>query len=54
LSGAERSANNGVAEGAAEALEDGRAQQKRLDALGLPLQNLFMQVIQHEMVAAGE
>src|SRR5260221_255482 len=45
---------NGITQGAAEAVEDGRAQQERLDAFGLLPQDFFHQIVQHEMVTAGE
>ena len=45
---------NSVTKGAAQALEDGCAQQKSLDCFGLLLQDFFHQIVQHEMVAAGE
>ena len=45
---------NGITKGAAHAVEDGRAQQESLDAFGLLLQDFFNQIVQHEMVAAGE
>jgi hypothetical protein len=35
-------------------VEDRRAQQERLNAFGLPLQDFFKQIVQHEMVAAAE
>jgi hypothetical protein len=37
-----------------QAVEDRRAQQERLDALGLLLQNFFKEVVRDEMVAARE
>ena len=46
--------HNGITQGATEAVQDGRAQQERLDAFGLLPENFFHQVVQHEMVAAGE
>ena len=45
---------NGITQGAAQAVEDGCAQQESLDAFGLLLQDFFNQIVQHEMVAAGE
>ena len=45
---------NGITQGAAQAVEDRGAQQERLDAFGLLLQDFFNQIVQHEMVAAGE
>ena len=46
--------HHGITERAAEPIEDGRAQQEGLDGLGLPLEDLLEQVVEHEMVAAGE
>jgi len=48
------SGENGITQGTTHAAKDGGAQQKCLDTRGLPLQHFFDQVIQHEMVAAGE
>jgi len=45
---------NGITQRAAHAVQDGGAQEKRLDMGGLPPQDLLDQVVQHEMVAAGE
>ena len=45
---------NSITQGAAHAVEDGCAQQKSLDAFGLLSQDFFNQIVQHEMVAAGE
>ena len=45
---------NGITKRAAQAIQDGRAQQESLDAFGLLFQDFFDQVVQHEMVAAGE
>ena len=45
---------NGITQRAAQAVEDGCAQQESLDAFGLLLQDFFDQIVQHEMVAAGE
>ena len=45
---------NSVTQRAAQAIEDGCAQQKSLDAFGLLLQDFFNQIVEHEMVAAGE
>ena len=45
---------NGITQRAAQALKNRCAQQKSLDAFGLLLQHFFNQVVQHEMVAAGE
>ena len=47
-------AQNGITQRAAQAVEDRCAQQERLDACGLLLQDFFNQIVQHEMVAAGE
>ena len=47
-------AQHGIAQGAAQAVEDRRAQQERLDARGLLVQDFFDQIVQHEMVGAGE
>src|SRR5262249_24305039 len=44
----------GITQRRAEVVKDRGAQQELLNAFGLPLQNFFHQVIQHEMVAAGE
>src|SRR6202011_4502453 len=46
--------HNGITEGAAQAVEDRRAQQERLDAFGLLPEDFFHQIVEHEMVAAGE
>src|SRR5260221_538933 len=54
LPGNRRVEHNGITQGAAEAVEDGRAQQERLDAFGLLPENFFKQIVQHEMVAAGK
>ena len=48
------SLQNGITQGTAHTVEDRCTQQKCLDAFGLLLQNLFNQIVQHEMVAAGE
>ena len=40
--------------GPAHAIQDRCAQQKGLDAGRLPIQHLFHQVVQHEMMAAGK
>ena len=45
---------NGITQGAAQAVEDRCAQQERLDAFGLLPEDFFHQIVQHEMVAAGE
>ncbi len=45
---------NGITQRAAEAVEERRAQQKRLDAFGLLPEDFFHQIVQHEMVAAAE
>ena len=45
---------NSITQRAAQGVEDGRAQQESLDAFGLLSQHFFDQVVQHEMVAAGE
>ena len=45
---------NGITQGARHPVEDGRAQQERLDAFGLLPEDFFHQIVQHEMVAAGE
>ena len=47
-------AQHGITEGATQTVEDRRAQQERLNAFRLPLQDFFQQIVQHEMVAAGE
>ena len=46
--------HNGITQGAAQAVEDRRAQQECLNAFGLLLQDFFDQVIHDEVVAAGE
>jgi hypothetical protein len=46
--------HDGITERTAQALEDGGPQQKRLDRLGPPLEDLLHQIVQHELVAAGE
>src|SRR5947209_8284020 len=45
---------NGITQGAAQAVQDRCTQQERLDAFGLLLQDFFKQIVQHEMVAASE
>ena len=45
---------NGITQRAAQAVEDRCAQQERLDAFGLLPEDFFHQIVQHEMVAAGE
>ena len=45
---------NGIAKRPAQAIKDRCAQQESLDAFGLLVQDLFHQIVQHEMVAAGE
>ncbi len=54
LSGSRGVKQNGITQRAAQAIEDGRAQQKSLDAGGLLPQDFFNQIVQHEMVASGE
>ena len=54
LPGSRRRTQNSVTQRAAHAVKDGCAQQKSLDAFGLLLQDFFNQIVQHEMVAAGE
>ena len=54
LPGSRRGEQNGITKGAAHAVEDRGAQQERLDAFGLLSQDFFHQIVQHEMVAAGE
>ncbi len=46
--------HHGITERAAEPIEDGRPQQEGLDGFGLPLEDFFDQVVEHEVVAAGE
>src|SRR5581483_1585161 len=46
--------HNGITQGATQTVEDGGAQQERLNAFGLLLQHFFKQIIQHEMVATSE
>src|SRR5205823_1543286 len=45
---------NGITQRAAQTVEDRRAQQERLDAFGLLPEDFFHQIVQHEMMAAGE
>ena len=45
---------NGFAERAAQAIENGCAQQESLNIFWLALENFFEQIIEHEAVAAGE
>ncbi len=54
LPGNRRIEQNGITQRAAEAVEDRCAQQERLDAFGLLPEDFFNQIVQHEMVAAGE
>src|SRR5512143_2330759 len=54
LSGNGRIEYHGLTQGAAQAIEEGSAQQESLDAFGLLLQDFFNQIIQHKMVAARE
>src|SRR5436309_5164160 len=42
---------NGITKRAAQTVENRRAEQERLDACRLLLENFFNQIIQHEMVA---
>ncbi len=54
LAGGRGVEQHGIAQRAAEAIEDGRPQQEGLDGLGLPLEDLLDQVVEHEAVTAGE
>src|SRR5688572_21081988 len=45
---------NGITKGAAQAVEDGCAQQERLNTFRLLSQDFFDQIVHHEMVTAGE
>ena len=54
LPGSRRIEQDGITKGAAHALEDRCAQQESLHAFGLLFQDFFNQIVQHEMVAAGE
>ena len=47
-------AQNGITKGTAQAVEDGSLQQESLNAFGLLFQDFFNQVVQDEVVAAGE
>ena len=47
-------ARDGVAEGAAQAIQDRRLQQKFLNAGGLLLQNFFHQIVHDKAMAAGK
>jgi hypothetical protein len=46
--------NDGLAERAAKALEDGGPKQKGAHRLGLPLEDLFEQILHDAMMAPGE
>ena len=54
LAGGRGVEQHGITERAAEPIEDGRPQQEGLDGFGLPLEDLLDQVVEHEVVAAGE
>ena len=54
LPGSSRIEQNGITQGARHAVEDRCAQQEILDAFGLLPEDFFNQIVQHEMVAAGE
>ena len=45
---------NSVTQGATQAIEDRSVQQESLDACGLLVQDFFNQIVQHEVVTAGE
>src|SRR5687767_4858745 len=45
---------NSITKGTAQAVEDGCAQQERLNAFGLLSQDFFHQIVHHKMVATGE
>ncbi|MBV9169576.1 MAG: hypothetical protein JOZ81_05780 [Chloroflexi bacterium] len=53
-SGHGRVSEHRVAERPTQALEDGRPQQEGFDGGRLALENLFDQVVQHEVMPAGE
>ena len=54
LAGGRGVEQHGITERAAEPIEDGRPQQEGLHGFGLPLEDLLDQVVEHEVVAAGE
>src|SRR4030067_2529682 len=54
LPGSRRRTQNSVTQRAAHAVKNGCAQQKSLNVFGLLMQDFFNQIVQHEMVAAGE
>ena len=54
LTGGRGVEQHGITEGAAEPIEDGRPQQEGLHGFGLPLEDFLDQVVEHEVVAAGE
>ena len=54
LAGGRGVEQHGITERAAEPIEDGRAQQEGLHGFGLPLEDFFDQIVEHEVVAAGE
>src|SRR6516165_5887416 len=54
LSRNSRVEHNSLTQRTAETVENGGAQQERLDVLGLLLKDFFHQVVHHELVAACE
>jgi hypothetical protein len=54
ISWPETEGTNSVTKGTAQAIENRRTQQERLDVFGLLVQDFFKQVFHHETVAAGE
>ncbi len=54
LSGNRGIQQNGITKRARHSVEDGGAQQERLEASVLLPEDFFHQIVQHEMVAAGE
>src|SRR5260221_4179723 len=54
LSGNRGVQQNGITKRARHSVEDGGAQQERLEASVLPPQDFFHQIVQHEMAPAAE
>src|SRR5215475_13535573 len=54
LSRNSRVEHNSLTQRTTETVENGGAQQERLDVFGLLLQNFLNQIVHHEVVAAGE
>src|SRR6266487_724242 len=54
LPGTRGGEQNGITKRARHSVEDGRALQERLEASVLLPEDFFNQIVQHEMVAAGE